>query len=333
MKGSRLKKVVLLPILVMVLAFLPVLASADEIEFTGDLTSMAFGLNPLTGVPEYTWYHGCSPTSGGMLMGYWAGHGYPKLLPGVTNPMVQSAAVDNDISSPQHNAQDTYVGHTANCIADFMKTVDGGTYLNNIAPGLAAWSNYCGVGVMTCSDAEVAYFGGSFTYSNFAAQISAGDPMLLNLMTYAPSEGWVGHTVMAYGYQANMFKLRIYNGKQYVDVTVPGFALMDTWNIGVGPGKQASWVGWNGQTVYAQLINGVDWWPFLDMTLTNGYSYTNQWDWQVVDGDFYQPAGTASSSQIGSTVLNMDSVPLPGSLWLFGPGLAGFWALRRIKAG
>jgi hypothetical protein len=337
MKGSRLKKVVLLSMLVVVLGFLPVLVSADEIQFTGDLASMSFGLNPLTGVPSYTWYHGCSPTSGGMLMGYWAEHGYPKLLPGVTNPMVQSAAVDNDISSPQHNVHDTYVGHTANSIADFMKTVDGGTYLNNIAPGLAAWSNYCGVGVKTCYDAEVAYFGGSFTYSNFVGQINAGDPMLLNLMTYAPGEGWVGHTVMAYGYQANMFNLRIYNGRQYVDVTVPGFAVMDTWNIGVGPGKQASWVGWNGQTVYAQLINGVDWWPFLDMTLTNGYFYTNQWDWEVEDGDFYQPAGTASSLQIRSNSNILSGIPLPiplpGSLWLFGPGLAGFWAWRRMKAG
>jgi hypothetical protein len=334
MKASRLKKVVLLSILAVVLAFSPVLVSAEEIQFTGDLTSMSFGLNPLTGVPDYTWYHGCSPTSGGMLMGYWAGHGYPKLLPNVTNPMIQSTAVNNDISSPQHNAKDTYVGHTANCIADFMKTVNGGTYLNNIAPGLAAWSKYVGVGVKTAYDAEVAYFGGSFTYSNFQAQINAGDPMLLNLITYAPGFGWVGHSVVGYGYQANMFNLRIYNGQQYVNVTVPGFAVMDTWNIGVGPGKQASWVGWNGQTVYAQMDSqGRVWWPFLDMTLDKGYDYTNQWDWQVDDGVFYQPAGTAANLRIGSNVLYGAPIPIPGSLWLFGSGLVGFWAWRRIKAG
>jgi hypothetical protein len=40
MKGSRLKKVVFLSILVVALAFLPVLVSADEIQFTGDLASM-----------------------------------------------------------------------------------------------------------------------------------------------------------------------------------------------------------------------------------------------------------------------------------------------------
>jgi len=336
MRASRLTKVVQLSILAVVLAFLPVLVSAEEIQFTGDLTSLSFGLDPLTGVPEYTWYHGCSPTSGGMLMGYWAEHGYANLLPGVSNPMVQSAAVDNDISSAQHNAKDTYVGHTANCIADFMKTVNGGTYLNNIAPGLAAWSNYVGVGVKTAYDAEVAYFGGSFTYSKFVAQINAGDPMLLNLTTYAPGYGWVGHTVMAYGYQANMFNLRIYNGRQYVNVTVPGFAVMDTWNIGVGPGKQASWVGWNGQTVYAQMDSqGRVWWPFLDVTLTKGYFYSNQWDWEVDDGDFYQPAGTGGANlRIGSNVLfGAAPIPIPGSLWLFGSGLVGFWTWRRIKAG
>jgi hypothetical protein len=112
---------------------------------------------------------------------------------------------------------------------------------------------------------------------------------------------------------------------------------MDTWNIGVGPGKQASWVGWNGQTVYAQEDSqGRIWWPFLDTSLTNGYFYTNQWDWEVVDGDFYQPAGTASSLQKWSKRRNIlfgDQVPLPGSLWLFAPGLAGFLTWRKIKAG
>jgi hypothetical protein len=339
MKGSRLEKVVLLSILVVVLPFLPVLVSADEIQFTGDLTSMSFDLNPLTGVPDYTWYHGCSPTSGGMLMGYWAEHGYSKLLPGVTNPMNAGSqnppsAVYQDISSAQHNARDTYVGHTANSIADFMKTVNGGTYLSNIASGLAGWSNYCGVGVKTAYDAEVAYFGGSFTYSNFVSQINAGDPMLLNLTAYAPGEGWVGHTIMAYGYQANMFNLRIYNGRQYVNVTVPGIAVMDTWNIGVGPGKQASWVGWNGQTVYAQKDSqGRVWWPFLDISLTDGYFYTNQWDWEIDDGDFYLPGGTASGLRTGSNLLLGTPIPIPGSLWLFGSGLAGFLTWRKIKAG
>jgi hypothetical protein len=337
-KTRRLKKVVLLLILALILAFLPVLVQADVIQFDGDQDSMAFGVNPLSGTPEYSWYHGCSPTSGGMLMGYWAAHGYAKLLPNVTNPMVQTAAVNNDISSAQHNVKDTWQGHTANSIADFMKTVKGGSYLNNIAPGLAGWSNYTGVGAKTAYDSLVTYYGGAFSYSKFVTEINAGRPMLLNLITNAPGYGWVGHSVMGYGYRDNMFNLRIYNGRQYVNVSVPGFAVMDTWKNGAGAGKQSSWYGWNGQVVNSLLDSqGREWWPFLDMSLTKGYDYTNQWDWQVDDGVFYQPAGTASATnlRLGSNVLygEGNNVPVPGSLWLFGSGLVGFLAWRRTRAG
>lgn len=337
MKANRFKKVFLVTMLALFLAVLPVLADTEIIQFSGDQTNLTFDLNALSGVAQYSWYHGCSPTSGGMLMAYWAAHGYSKLLPNVTNPMVQNAAVNNDISSPQHNVKDTWQGHAPNSIADFMKTTNGGTYLNNIAPGLAGWSNYVGVGVKTAFDAEVAYYGGLFSYNSYKTEINAGHPMLLNLVTYAPSYGWEGHSVMGYGYQDNMFNLRIYNGKQYVNVTVPGFAVMDTWENGVGPGTQSSWYGWNGQVVYSQRDSqGREWWPFLDMSLTKGYDYTNQWDWQIDDGVFYQPSGATSASmnlKIGSNILYGDPVPVPGSLWLFSSGLVGFWAWRRTRPG
>jgi hypothetical protein len=268
----------------------------------------------LSGVPEYLWYHGCSPTSGGMLMGYWAGKGYTKLLPGVTNPMVQSTAVNQAISSTAHNVNDTYVGHTANCVADFMQTVRGGTYGDNIPTGLANWTSYVGLTAKTASLSEVSYYGGSFDYMDFVSEINAGRPMLLNLATYAPSKGWEGHTVLAYGYQADMFALRIYNGTDYDNITVPGFAVMDTWKNGVGPGKQSDWEDWSSHTLYSQLVNGVEWWPFLDMTLTNGYSYTDVWDWQIDSGVFYEP------------------VPVPPTLVLLGSGLLILLRPRRRQS-
>jgi len=37
----------------------------------------------LMGVPEYQWFHGCSPTAGGMLFGYWDSKpGYGNLFDG-----------------------------------------------------------------------------------------------------------------------------------------------------------------------------------------------------------------------------------------------------------
>jgi len=44
----------------------------------------------LTDVPTYYWYHGCTPTSGMMLFGYWDAHGYPNLIPG-SNRLLKKA--------------------------------------------------------------------------------------------------------------------------------------------------------------------------------------------------------------------------------------------------
>ncbi len=269
----------------------------------------------LNNVPEYSWYHGCSPTSAGMLMGYWYGKGYQNLLPGVTDPMVQDANVNKAISSPEHNAADTWGGHAPNSIADFMKTEGGGTSIDNIPTGLADWAAYVGVGTKTAYHDLVGYFSGTFDYADFMAEIDADRPMLLNLLTYSPAySDWVGHTVVAYGYQDNMFSLTVPTGRTAsIEIIVPGFAVMDTWKNGVGAGKHADWKDWSSNPTYAVDDGGVEWWPFLDVTLTDGWFWDDQWDWQVYDGVFYEPA----------------PVPIPGAILLLGPGFAAVLVLRR----
>lgn len=265
----------------------------------------------LSGVPEYTWYYGCSPTSGGMLMGYWAGKGYTQLLPGVTNPMVQSTGVNAAIASSAHinagGTYGTYTGHTADCIADFMQTANGSTSGPNIASGLAAWTSYVGL-TATTTYSEVSYYSGTFSYAVFVSEINASRPMLLNLVTYAASySAWVGHTVLAYGYQDDMFHIKIWNGTSYENITVAGFAVMDTWENGTG---QSSWEDWEGKLVTAIIINDVEWWPYVDLT---GYSYSNLYDWQIVSGVTYQ------------------LVPVPPTLVLLGSGLLILLRSRRQK--
>jgi hypothetical protein len=254
---------------------------------TGSGAALANSL-VLSGVPEYLWYHGCSPTSGGMLMGYWAGHGYADLLPGVTNPMVQNQAVNYAISSPEHSVNDTWQGHQANCIADFMYTIKGGTYGSNIASGLASWTNYVGLNVQTAAYMNVSLYGGTFDYTAFQNEIDAGRPMILNVVTDI-SGSTVGHSVLAYGYQDNMFNLRVQTRTGFQTITVPGFAVMDTWENGVGPWRQAEWQSWSGMTCGILDGNGVEWWPFLDSTLTYGNDFGNLWDWEVFSGVFYDP--------------------------------------------
>lgn len=326
---TRLGRIFLIAILSLGLAVVPALAGPKAVnfsgdpgkaaKFTGDPGQISFGArgnkkkppanggeatltNPLSQVPSYYWYHGCSPTAGGMLMGYWALHGYPQLLPNVANPMVPGSqnppsSVYRNISSPEHNLHDTYVGHPANSLADFMKTVDGGTYINDISAGLKNWSTYAGLSTAASSNSYVRYYGGSFSYTQFQGEIAAGRPMLLNLMTYTTDYGWVGHTVLAYGFQDNMFNLQVPNGRQSMNITVPGFAVQDTWgNVYGSASTQASWLGWNGKPVYPISQGGYVWWPFLDMTQTKGYSYANLWDWQVVNGVFYNPKGGSAST-------------------------------------
>ncbi|MCK9375684.1 MAG: hypothetical protein M0P73_05995 [Syntrophobacterales bacterium] len=267
----------------------------------------------LSGVPEYEWYYGCSPTSGGMLMGYWAGKGYTQLLPGVTDPLVQSAAVNNNIASTAHitagGTYGTYLGHTADCIADFMQTDNGGTSGANIATGLTAWTSYAGL-TATTTYSEVSYFtDGTFSYAVFENEINTGRPMLLNLATYLISYGkWVGHTVLAYGYEDDMFQIRLSSSTGYVYLTVAGFAVMDTWVNGTG---QTSWYDWEGDIVTALLIDGVEWWPYVDLS---GYSYGSLYDWQIISGVTYQ------------------LVPLPSTLVLLGSGLLILLRLQRKKS-
>lgn len=94
-------------------------------------------------VPDYQWWYGCSPTSAGMMMGYYdingyAGLNYGNLVPGGVadvntfgNP---GALVNYIIASPEH-IRDFWTGygnhgddphpagtHHPNCLADFMGT-------------------------------------------------------------------------------------------------------------------------------------------------------------------------------------------------------------------
>jgi hypothetical protein len=89
--------------------------------------------------PDYDWWYGCSPTSAGMLMGYYdIGGRYPNLVGGGVAELSTYGAgpyIANDaIASSGHIADfwvayghfgddpDYYGGHGRDCLADFMGT-------------------------------------------------------------------------------------------------------------------------------------------------------------------------------------------------------------------
>jgi len=142
----------------------------------GDGLELAFyrqGVNPLPGAPNYDWWYGCSPTSAGMLMGYYdnngyAGLNYTNLVPGgaaETNSYGGGGGLDFDgdptpsllcnraIASAGHIA-DFYVGpfgasgddvapphHTPNSLADFMGTSQDAAGNSNGSTTFWYWSN------------------------------------------------------------------------------------------------------------------------------------------------------------------------------------------------
>ncbi|MBN1341088.1 MAG: C39 family peptidase [Phycisphaerae bacterium] len=221
----------------------------------------------LSGVPAYYWYHGCSPTTAGMMVGYWDGlPGYQDLFDG--DASVETQAVRDMISSPEHIA-DPYLpyDHPENCIADFMGTgASGITEYPNIPWGLeqyVEWDNP-DTAINESYQAEVAVFQfWELSWNTYTGEIDSGRPVMLNILLWLGGSPY-GHTVVGYGYQEDMFEISYVNGDEQVNLTVPGIAVRDTW--GEEDPNGGSWMDWDRQVVRPILDeDGVEWWPWLKL--------------------------------------------------------------------
>lgn len=147
---TRIKVAVLITILLTLVTFGGANASLVEYVNSGGLTlavytevSLGGGSTTLNGsVPDYHWWYGCSPTSAGMLAGYYDingynGYTYSRLVKGVIAETstygAGTFAVNSIIASSGHVADfyggglgasgdDTYDGRNFDCLADFMGT-------------------------------------------------------------------------------------------------------------------------------------------------------------------------------------------------------------------
>ena len=218
----------------------------------------------LSGVPDYRWYYGCSPTSGGTVVGYWDNQpGYTNLYDG-TAPMFAGNGyqpIDQIISSDEHNsatfngAECTHdnsppAGDTGpNSVACFMHTdpSDGGSWGWNVATGLRRYALYDDPDTAIN---ESAYFNSfiqyapspswsasfnapALSFTDLVYEIDGGRPMILDL-----SLDGGAHSVTAYGYWQQD------DGSQW-------YAVRDTWQDGPSDGHFG----------IAQLDdNGQEWW-------------------------------------------------------------------------
>lgn len=180
-----------------------------DVLFTTDdgLAAYQTGITTLTNSPNYDWWYGCSPTSAGMIMGYYDRNGYdggsglelyPNLVPGATaetntfgnpgaavNQAIASTGYQHDFYNASNYGYNTGGGigngygesvddvatptHSFDCLADFMGTSQDGMAVPILGQ---YWDNVNG--------------GTTFWYG------SDGSPMSASDIAYYETHGYAG---------------------------------------------------------------------------------------------------------------------------------------------
>ena len=194
----------------------------------------AANIHMIPEVPAYIWYHGCGPTSTGMIIGYWDAHGFDNLIVGGNDWTANLANVQNMIASPGHirdyvptpdrtpTLADPY--HADDCLADFVgcsrDPLDHGwSYLDQQSPGMFKYVTYRGY-----DGWEASYTSGlANAWQALVQEVNAYRPA--QLMVDSNGDGALDHFVTAIGYD-----------------DTPGanrYAFLNTWD------SQVHWAGWH----------------------------------------------------------------------------------------
>lgn len=196
----------------------------------------------VAGAPAYRWRDGCGPTSVGMVVGYYDGHGFADLVAGDASSQSVNPAVSQMIAShgsagdPRHyedyslpedtggsiladrSAAPAGDEHASDSVADFMHTswsaeglAYGWSYTNMAGPAFVAYVRSRLTDV-TASYGNL-YYGSSLTFATLQGEIDAGRPMVLSVDS--TGDGKTDHAVVGIGYRET-------NG-------YPEYACWDTW--------------------------------------------------------------------------------------------------------
>lgn len=247
----------------------------------------------LDNVPAYDWYHGCGPTSAGSIVGYWDLAGLPNLFSAAGSAVYLTGNVQDQISSPAHNAKydptpdiaDTILPVPASTsIAGWFNTSVaqpyGWSYQYDAPTAFTGYFSYRGYAAAANST-----YWSSLTWSSFTAQIDAGRPVLLLVDT--DSDNASDHFVPAFGYED-----RGAGGKWY--------ACYDSW----GESETVLWKQFRGMSstyswgIYAATIVTP---PFQWSATTGNWSSAAKWSTSA------RPSGIADSAWIDSGTCTMDT--------------------------
>jgi len=192
------------------------------VDVTGVLTSSQAAV-VISGVPAYTWHHGCGPTADGMVLGYWDAHGFDALVAGdastqttFVNAMIASEGPASNYTDyclpldyypnllPDKSEDPPGDEHPNNCVADYMKTSQshyenyyGWSWFTDVGPAMKNYVNSLGQINYSVTVSNL-YMGGGLTWGSFQAEINAGRPMVLLVDT--DGDGATDHFVTVIGY-------------------------------------------------------------------------------------------------------------------------------------
>lgn len=176
------------------------------LAFLGIIPTSAFG-SPVTlsDVPAYEWYHGCGPTAAASVIGYWDLHGYGNLFTASGSDVFLTANVQDQISSPEHNAKYDPTPDNPSLsippmtsIADWFHTSEnieyGGSYLSYADDAFIGYASYRGYTFNAWNES----FSTNFIWDDLTTEIDAGRPMMFMVDT----DGIIGtdHSVPVLGY-------------------------------------------------------------------------------------------------------------------------------------
>jgi len=136
------------------------------------------GSGRISGVPNYPWYRGCSPTAAGMVLGYWASHGYPDFPTGTNG--------------------ETLIDELADAMGTWDWPIDGWTWPWDIDNGIEEVSENHGYSDF---DASNDYW---MSWSEVKTEVDADRPFVINMLQGGTGSGhsqsYGDHSVTCRGY-------------------------------------------------------------------------------------------------------------------------------------